>query len=105
MKLFLMICVKSVMSYLLFLPCCLLINLSGGLTLSRLHTVACLLPMLILFVLVSALCWRSFVRWRLGKSRCSQMLMSLVMLLSIFVDLLFLFIVGCIAIAVLGFGG
>lgn len=104
MKLFLMICAKSVMSYLLVFPCCLLINMAGGLTLDRLHTVAGLLLMLMVYVLVAAKCLRSFAAWRLGKSRCSRMLMSMAMLFSFVVDLLFLSILGWIVMAMLDFG-
>ena len=60
MKIFLMICAKSVMSYLLVFPCCFLINMAGELTLGRLHTVAYLLPMLMVYVFVAAKCLRSF---------------------------------------------
>lgn len=102
MRLFLIICAKSVMSYLLFLPCCLLINMSGGLNLSRSYTMVCLLPMLTLFGLVSVMCFRLFVRWRFGKSNCQRLLMSLAMLLSFVADLLFLFAVGCIVMAMCG---
>ena len=104
MKIFLMICAKSVMSYLLVFPCCFLINMAGELTLGRLHTVACLLPMLMVDVFVAAKCLRSFAAWRLGKSRCSRMLMSMVMFFSFVVDLLFLSILGWIVMAMLDFG-
>lgn len=103
MKLFLMICGKMALSYLFVFPCCLLVNMSGGLNLSRLQTVACLLPMLLMYGPGTRMCLREFVRWRSGKPIGAQILMSLVMLLSFAVDLLFLFSAGYVLKVVLVF--